>query len=421
MKKYCLLLLLTFVIPVFSQHKVDTLQVVSNNTNNAQSTLTKPYVIYISIDGFRYNYMDEYQANNMKKIAENGVWAKNGMYPSFPSITFPNHYTLVTGLYPAHHGIVDNVFYDPQRDQKYIIGTKTNADGSWYGGNPIWSLAEQQGVKAASLFWVGSESNAGDNRPSYYYHYHEKFDYKDKARIIKNWLQLPEEKRPHLITVYFPEVDHAGHEFGPDSPETEKAVHYIDSAIQYLTQDLKSLNLPINYILVSDHGMAKVEGHIQLPKFDKEKYTVIYGSSVSHITAKNKADILPLYKQLKYLHSKDYKVYLATKMPRKYHYSAREDTLRRIGDIVLLPVGLKTFVNPHSKRQPPVGMHGYDPHKFSVMKATFFAWGPAFNEPKIIPSFTNIDVYPLIAKILNLNITQPIDGNLKPLKKILKK
>lgn len=420
MKKLNCLLFLLISIFIFSQKQVDTAQVISNHRQNAPQTLQKPYVILISSDGFRYDYLQKYKATHLLQLAEKGVWAKNGMYPSYPSITFPNHYSIVTGLYPSHHGIVDNTFYDPERNELYKIGTPTVSDGSWYKGIPLWTLAENQGMKAASLFWVGSESDAGGVRPSYYYPYHEKFTDDDKVRIIKNWLTLPEDQRPHFITLYFPEVDHAGHKFGPDALQTEQAVQYIDTAIEKLANRLQSLNLPINFIFVSDHGMIKIDpkDYIPLPEIDRTKFIVINSNTIARITAKNPADILPLYQQLKKEPHKGYKIYLAQNFPKRLHYSTREDTTRRIGDIILVPKGASALVDPG--RKTSIGKHGFDPHKVPEMKATFFAWGPAFKEPEIISSFPNIDIYPMIAKILSLKISDKIDGDPKVLSKILK-
>ncbi len=421
MKKLTFLLFVCISFIVSAQKSVDTSQVKIPGRVNAAASLTRPYVILISSDGFRYDYLKKYNATNLLDLAENGVWARKGMYPSYPSITFPNHYAIVTGLYPAHHGIVDNVFYDPARNEKYALGTASILDGSWYGGEPLWSLAEKQGMIAASLFWVGSESDAGGMRPSYYYRYHEKFTDDDKVRIIKDWLTLPEDVRPHFITLYFPEVDHMGHKYGPDAPQTEESVHYVDTAIRKLVDGLKPLNLPINFIFVSDHGMIAIDkkDQIPMPAIDPEKYVVINSGTFARITARDKADIMPLYNALKAGDHKDYKIYLAQDFPEKLHYSTREDTTRRIGDIILVPKGAKALVDVGKRTS--YGKHGFDSHKVQEMKATFIAWGPAFDAPMKIRSFENINIYPMIAKILGLNVTQPIDGKLEVLDKVLRK
>ncbi|NAW51226.1 alkaline phosphatase family protein [Elizabethkingia argentiflava] len=407
---------------ICAQKKVDTAQIVVSGRVNAPETFTKPYVILISADGFRYDYMHKYKANNLLKLAENGVWASKGMYPSYPSITFPNHYSIITGLYPSHHGIVDNDFYDPTRQETYTVGSSNVTDGSWYGGAPLWGVAEKQGVLSACLFWVGSESDAGGIRPTYSYQYHEKFSSDDKVKIVKNWLELPDEKRPHFITLYFPEVDKAGHKYGPDAPQTEETVQYIDSAVQKLTEALKPLNLPINFIFLSDHGMIKIDpkDYIPVPDIiDRDKFTVINSNTFVRITARHQEDILPLYKALKKKKHKDYKIYLAENFPRKLHYSRADDPHRRIGDILLVPRGAKALVDPGKKNS--LGKHGFSPYRVPEMKATYFSWGPAFQKRQRIKPFVNVDVYPMMAKILGLKIEDSIDGSVRTLNRTLQK
>lgn len=422
MRNIFFILIFSFSLNLFAQKaKVDTAQIVIQDRTNAVETYQKPYVILISADGFRYDYMEKFNTQNLKNLANKGVYSPRGMYPSYPSSTFPNHYSIATGMYPAHHGIVDNVFYDPERDDMYIIGSKTVVDGSWYKGLPIWGLAESQGVLSASLFWVGSESDAGGFRPTYSYAYHEQFSDDDKVNIIKNWLTLPEEQRPHFITLYFPEVDQMGHRYGPDAKETEGSVHFIDGAIQKLVDELAPLNLPINFVFVSDHGMIGVDeiDHIAMPEIDKEQFKIVNSHTFARVTAKNSEDVLPLFKRLKKEKTKDYKVYLSERFPRKHHYSTSNDPSRRIGDIILVPKKSKIFINP--ERRTSIGKHGFSHCVVPEMKAIFFAWGPDFNESQTIKPFYNVHLYPMIAEILGLEITQPIDGDIKVLKKTLKK
>ncbi|GAB3814882.1 hypothetical protein GCM10028895_08410 [Pontibacter rugosus] len=208
--------------PVFSQ--ADTAQHVVEGRRNSAEQQQKPYVIMISADGFRYDYADKYNAKNLQALRAQGVEAES-MLPSFPSKTFPNHYTLVTGMYPASHGLINNYFYDPQRKESYSMRDRDKVeDSSWYGGVPLWVLAEQQQMLTASFYWVGSEAPVQGVRPTYWYTYNEKIPFESRVKTVVDWLELPEEKRPHLITFYMPEVDHAGHSYGPEAPETKAAV-----------------------------------------------------------------------------------------------------------------------------------------------------------------------------------------------------
>ena len=410
---------LFFAAPLWGAAQTDTLQQVMPGRQNAAAQQVKPYVILISADGFRYDYAQKYGATNLLALSSQGVQAAS-MIPSFPSVTFPNHYTLVTGLYPSHHGLVNNTFYDKQRNDRYSMSAKDKVrDGSWYGGTPLWVLAEQQQMMAASMFWVGSEADVKGIRPSYYYHYTEKIAAEQRIETVINWLKLPEEKRPHLITFYLSEPDHAGHTYGPDAAQTIAAVKEVDATILKLTEAVKATGLPVNFIFLSDHGMTAVdrENPIALPAaIDPDKFIIPTSGTMVDLHAKNKADIMPVYKQLKAT-EKDYKVYLKKNMPRKYHYRTKDDRMNHIGDILLVPEWPKVF----SQRKPGMGYHGFDPTVVKDMHATFYAWGPAFKNGLKIKSFENVHVYPLITEILGLKQTEKIDGKKKVLKGILKK
>ncbi|MFC5875660.1 Predicted pyrophosphatase or phosphodiesterase, AlkP superfamily [Chryseobacterium arachidis] len=425
MKRGLQFLLLILSLTVFAQKEnADTAQVVIPDRHNSVEAQTKPYVIMISTDGFRYDYAKKYNAENLLKLSNGGVQAK-AMIPSYPSITFPNHWTLMTGLYPSHHGLIDNFFYDYKRKQSYAMSNKQNAeDGSWYGGTPLWALAEKQGMVSASLMWVGSASEAGGKRPTYYYPYHEKFTPSEKVEKVVNWLKLPVDKRPHFISLYFPEVDGSGHHFGPDTQETETAVHLVDNAIGELVQKVNALGLKnVNFVFVSDHGMIKVDGGnpLEIPAmlFNKDKFDYYNSQTLLRIYVKNPAEVKSTYKELKANKTEDYEVYLDKKLPKYLHFATKDDKYNRIGQILLIPKAPKIFLEKGKKTS--VGKHGYNPKEVPEMKATFFAWGPEFKNNLEIDEFQNINVYPLIAEILGLKIDQPIDGKLKVLKEILKK
>ncbi|MFC6269258.1 alkaline phosphatase family protein [Frigoriflavimonas asaccharolytica] len=420
MKHLIFLLILSFN---FSYSQSDTAQIVIPDRENTIAATKKPYVILISADGFRYDFAKKYNATNLLKLAESGVQGES-MLPSFPSITFPNHYTIATGLYPAHHGLVDNYFYDYKRKETYAMSDKTKVrDGSWYGGIPLWSLAEKQGMIAASMFWVGSESDAGGKRPTYYYNYHEKFSPDDKVEKVINWLKLPEDKRPHFITLYFPEVDHDGHKFGPESPEAEQAVHVVDAAVGSLVAKVKELGLEnMNFIFVSDHGMIKVakEEAMDIPEIlkDKSRFDYYNSQTLLRVFVKNPELVKETYKELKRSKNRNYKVYLDSNFPKRFHFSEKDDLYDRIGQILLVPKAPNIFLEKGKKTS--VGKHGYDSKKTPEMRATFYAFGPAFKNNLKIKPFENIHVYPLIAQILGLKITEPVDGNIKTLENTLK-
>ena len=197
------------------------------------------YVVLVSMDGFRWDYAKHFNLQNLNQIAKEGVHAKS-MKPSYPSKTFPNHYSIVTGLYPDHHGIINNVFYDAHFKRIFFIIYNAKNDSRFYGGNPIWNVAEQQGVKTASFFWPGSDIDK--RKPSYYKNYDNKIPYGTRIDTVLKWLQLPEKQRPHLITLYFDEPDHTGHNFGPLSPENKKMVIKMDSIMGAIIPKIRSIS-----------------------------------------------------------------------------------------------------------------------------------------------------------------------------------
>jgi len=398
--------------------QVDTTQQRIAGRVNAPEQQQKPYVILISIDGFRYDYAQKYEPKNLLGYAQQGVKA-DALIPSFPSVTFPNHYTIATGLYPSHTGLVANSFYDRARKESFSMSQKDKVkDGFWYGGTPLWVLAEQQKMVSASFYWVGSDADVQGIHPSYYYYYNEQISNKDRVEVVKNWLTLPEEKRPHFISFYYPEVDHAGHDFGPESAETKAAVQLVDGYIADLVAAVNSTALPVNFILVSDHGMTQVDqkNPIKTPaSIDKQKFKISSAGSMMQLYANEASDILPQYAKLK-AGAVDYEVYLKKDVPKKLHYGPKDDRFNRIGDLVLLAKWPKVFadwkVNP--------GFHGFDPITVPDMKATFYAWGPAFKQGLQVPAFKNVEVYDVVTRILGLSKTSKTDGTGKVAQKILK-
>jgi len=414
--KYALLFLSIYTNQLYAQ--VDTNQHIIEGRRNSASQQDKPYVILISADGFRYDYAKKYEAQHVLSLTKKGVRAKS-MLPVFPSLTFPNHYSIATGMYPAHHGIVNNSFYDAARNSSYAISKKKQVeDGTWYGGVPLWVLAEQQQMLSASFYWVGTEAPIQGILPTYYYSYNEQISIDKRIAVVVDWLRLPAEKRPHLITFYFPEVDHDGHMYGPESPEVAEAVKTLDSSIHQLTLAVKKTGLPVNFIFVSDHGMTTVDTNniLTLPNaIDTSKFIIASEGILVSMHAKNKDDILPTYNTLK-ASENSYTVYLKKEMA-SLHFSEEDDAFNRIGDIIVIPTWPKVF--NLSKRRLRPGWHGYDAALVKDVHAIFYGWGPMLKK-KRIASFENVHVYPLIAEMLKLPYTHKIDGKLEVLKRILR-
>jgi alkaline phosphatase D len=379
-----------------------------DNPPNAAAQLNKHYVVLVSLDGFRYDYPVKYGARHLLAIGAHGASAPEGMIPAYPSLTFPNHYTLVTGLYPEHHGIVENSFYDPARKEIYSYrDAKTVGDGTWYGGVPLWSLAEQQGMRSACFFWPGSEAKIAGERPSFYLHYSN--SYPDEKRIdqVIAWLKLPPAQRPHFITLYYSEPDHQGHLHGPDSEQVGAAVKHADDLMGELEAKLNALHLPIDLIIVSDHGMARVEGDwITLDKYANLDNFKTIGPM---LYPRSEADAEHAYQQLKAANA-GFLVYRRANVPAELHFNSNA----REGDPVIVPQGpylIRAHAPPAGKTMfTPEGEHGYNPFEMTSMRAIFFAEGPDIRPGTRLKPFENVNVFPMIVKILGLK-SPSVDGS----------
>ncbi|MGA9423964.1 MAG: ectonucleotide pyrophosphatase/phosphodiesterase, partial [Terracidiphilus sp.] len=307
---------------------------VENGANSAAAEKAH-YLVLVSLDGFRWDYAQRDGARHLLAIGREGAWAPDGMIPSFPSVTYPNHISIVTGLYPEHHGIVANSFYDPARQARYSP-KETVADGTWYSGVPLWSLAESQGMRTACLFWPGSEAEIAGHRPTWYLGYDEAefTEASEQARIhdAAALLKLPTAERPHFIAVFLSDTDEVGHRYGPDAPQTRAAVLKMDAMVGRLKAALDKTKLPIDLVVVSDHGMAKIdptwvtlEDYADLSKFETAGQ-LLYG--------KNEEDRAKLYDQLKH-EAAEFKVYRRKNVPGELHYDANV----REGDPVIVATG----------------------------------------------------------------------------------
>lgn len=408
-----------FTLCYFTCSAQDTTQKIIPNRLNEQAQQKRPYVILISIDGFRWDLADKYQAKNLIKLRTEGVKA-DYLKSSYPSLTFPNHHSMATGLYPAHHGVVDNIFYDGARDVVFRKSDpKMAVDSSWYGGKPLWVLAEEQKMLSAVFYWPGSEISMNGIRPTYYYPYNEVISIDRRVQIVTDWLKLPQEKRPHFISLYFPQVDKAAHKYAPDSEQTKAAVQIVDDAIGRLQKAASATGLPINFIVLSDHGMTKIdqENTIPLPKaIDLKFFKVPPGNGLLHVYAIDRTQLKSTYLALK-AEAKNYAVYLNKDIPKAWHYGGKDDKYHRAGDILLVPK--LPYVFNINNVNPDMGQHGFDP-SIQDMHAIFYAWGPQFKSNLTIPAFENVDVYPLVAKLLGLTFTHKVDGKLKKVNLTLK-
>jgi predicted AlkP superfamily pyrophosphatase or phosphodiesterase len=387
---------------------------VSSCTTPAPKTASTDPLILISIDGFRWDYLDKYDAPVLKQLAADGVRAKR-MNPSFPSKTFPNHYTLVTGLRPEHHGIVSNNFFDPAFQESFALNKKeSNTEARWWtGGEPVWITAEKQGIRSACFFWPGSEVENHGLRPSYYKPFNGKLPSNDRVDGLLAWFDLPAGQRPRFFTLYFDIVDHAGHTFGPDAPQTAEAVKQVDDAIGRLLAGLTARGLggKTNLVIVADHGMSacgpdKVVFFEDLMDVSKVQVESTGPNGGVRPKSGSAADLVA---SIRAKHPAHVQVYLREEVPANLHY--RDNP--RIPPVVLIADehwNIESKVG-WPKRAPTyiLGSHGWDP-ELSDMGALFLASGPAFRHGVVLEAFDNIHVYNLLCATLGLT-PAPNDGD----------
>jgi alkaline phosphatase D len=385
-----------------------------DNGANSPHAQAQHYVVLVSLDGFRWDYAKRDNAIHLLALGKRGVWAPEGMLPSYPSLTFPNHFTIVTGLYPEHHGLVANSFLDPASGKRYSIGnSQAVTDSSFYSGTPLWSLAESQGMHAACLYWPGSEAKIAGFRPSWYAQFSktESTAEVQQARIddAVALLRLPPDQRPHFITIYYSEPDHEGHEFGPDAPETRAAERKVDGLVGKLKAALDSTHLPIDLVVVSDHGMVHEDG--EWVTLDQFADLTGFDTAGPLLYGKTEEDRERVYNQLKRV-SAQFVVYRLKNVPADLEINQNP----REGDPVVIATGpypIRAHALPADSpnQSPEPGMHGFDPRKVPQMKASFFAAGPDIVKGKTVAPFENVNLYPWLAHLLGL--TPPSnDGSL---------
>ena len=380
----------------------------------AQTSKSK-YLLVISYDGFRWDYPEKVETPTFDSVQANGARVMQ-CQPCFPSKTFPNHYSMATGLYPDNHGIVLNSFYSKELKAEYRISNrKAVTDGRFYGGEPIWVAAEKQGVKSATLFWVGCEAEIKGVRPSYYYKYSSRLKYNNRLDTLKKWINLPYTERPKLIMMYFEQPDKYGHQYGPNSNEVKKQISYIDSFTKKVFQTVSNSSIAdsIDIIITSDHGMSElnIKRIVNIADYVKLKDVKSwYGNNPAFMFTAKKNREEKLYQQLLTIpHSTTWK---KDSIPNRLNFGKNSC----IGQFVVVADSSWSI---YIKNVGYIGgTHGYD-NSNKDMQAIFYAIGPSFKKGITVNKMRNIDMYPLLAKILNLKIDK-IDGDISPLIPLIK-
>lgn len=358
------------------------------------------YVVVLSLDGFRADYQGRTHTPNLDRMDAEGLSGR--FRPSYPTLTFPNHYAMATGLYPNNHGLVGNEFWD-ERGAHYRLGDRVAvADPAFYKGEPLWNVVRRHGMKSASFYWVGSETTIGGHQPDRWKKFDDKVPYTDRADSVLAWLQLPEAERPRLLMWYIEEPDHTGHHESPESPKTLRMVEKMDSVVGYFRQRLAQLPLAhkVDFILVSDHGMAS---------FDKSKAVNLADylplDSFEHVATGPFTHLYPkkgytetAYRILKRVPHVE--VYRKGELPQRLHFGSSP----RIGELVVkADLGTQIYFSPQGiPAQSLAAGHGFD-NKHEEMLAVFKAVGPDFAPGRhIAEPVPNITLYPLVCRLLGI-------------------
>lgn len=377
-----------------------------------------PVTILVSIDGFRADYLDRGVTPNLAALASAGISA--AMRPSYPSKTFPNHWTLVTGLRPDRTGIVANEMLDPSRpDDRF---TMASDDPFWWSAaEPIWVTAEKAGIRTATAFWPGSNvawggerakdwpnPTTGGTRPEDWVQFNQTLSDRQRVDIMVDWLRRPAATRPRFATLYFDDVDTAGHLYGPTDSRTTAAVADVDKAIARLRDEIATLGQPVNFVIVADHGMAPISEDrvITLDTFSNiDDYIVVEDGVYASVNPKAGRQAA-VERALLGPHGPHLTCYRKADIPERFHYGRNP----RVPAILCMPDTGWTVVAHAPKHKVEGGAHGYD-NDASEMRALFIASGPAIRPLGRIPTFDNVDVAPLLRDLIGLPPGQGLDGD----------
>ncbi|HSE28423.1 MAG TPA: ectonucleotide pyrophosphatase/phosphodiesterase [Gemmatimonadales bacterium] len=377
-------------------------------------------VLLVSLDGFRWDYVDRAPARTLRALARRGVRAE-GLVPAFPSKTFTNHYTLVTGLGPGRSGMLANNFRDPGLGDFSYRDSAAVRDPRWWGGEPIWLTAELQGVRAATMFWAGSEAPIGGRLPGDWKPYQHGMPAPARVDTVLSWLGRPVGSRPRLVTLYLHHVDAAGHEFGPDAAETDSAIALVDAALARLVRGLDSLGLAreTNVVVVSDHGMAATaRDRVVLldDLLDLDAVDVVDWSPVAQIWPGPGVDPDTLAARLDA--DPHLRAWTRATLPSRWglNHSPRTPPVLALADEGWTITTRARFEGDTSAFRR--GSHGYD-ESVIAMRGVFVAAGPGFRSGVTVPAFRNIHVYAVLAELLGVK-PAPNEGSVDSVRAMLR-
>lgn len=380
--------------------------------NELSSQIKRQYTptILLSIDGFAHHYLEQYQPTNLLKLASKGVNAK-ALLPVFPTKTFPNHLSIVTGNYPSNHGLVHNKFYHRKLNKNYKLGIG-KLDDTWVKSPTLWSIAERNNIKTAIYFWPESEINTKEYKPTYSFPYKHNTPNSDRFDQIVDWLKLPVAQRPELVLGYFSTIDSAGHDHGIHSKQLKESIQTFDQLLGDFIKRLEN-EVPdkVNIIIVSDHGMVDISedtiSYFYL--FDGiETFQVVNGQTQLYVYLKENADdnnvLKAIKNNIKQQDSNRINVYNFNEYPKEWNFHTRSPEMP---DIILEAIPPYTFATPKDK---DAGTHGFDRRLSSTLNAIFIADGPSFKNNLTIEPFENIHIFPMFLQMYEIEINYKVDG-----------
>lgn len=365
-----------------------------------------PTVILISLDGFRHDYLDLYKEQTpiMNKLRGEGTYT--AFQPRFATKTFPNHYTIVTGLYPESHGIIANTFYDPTFNETFRIDGPAVLEARWWGGEPLWVTVQNQGLRSGIYYWPGSEAPIKGVLPTYYKQYNFDTPMSERVAGVTQWLNLPQDQRPNFIALYMEVVDSAGHSSGPNSTQVGAAAGVIDTALGQLLAAIEASNVAnsTNLIIVSDHGMAQLSSQRVVlidDCVDLSRIRIVDMSPNCYIIPNNENDTAAIMQDLVACKAKypNITAYLREDIPARLVYS---NNIRITPILVIADLGwsitTKAAYSPGNFDNK--GNHGYD-NGDSDMWGIFLAHGPNIKSGVELNLLPNLEVYNFVTHLLN--------------------
>lgn len=391
----------------------------------ANSAAEPPPLVLISLDGFRWDYgaLHPAETPHLRRLMSEGVTARS-LIPVFPSNTFPNHTSIVTGLYPAHHGIINNTFFDSALGSIFRYNQSASArDPRWWGGEPIWITAVKQGRASACSFWPGSEAEIGGLRPTYWKPYdYAGTSFEQRLDELVAWLRLPAAQRPAVVTFYLEETNTAGHRHGPNSPQLIAAIKLLDARVGALSARLHAAGVAPNLVIVSDHGMTSCDADRVLildDYLDLATVQIDFEETCAGLRPLAGNDVAAMMRALGKIPPQQAKAYRSTELPARFRVDA---THPRVPPVWIVPAEGWHVVRRSLYHQALThflrGQHGYDPG-FASMGGIFIAHGPAFKSGVVVEPVENIHIYNLLCAALALK-PAPNDGDDRLVKSVLK-